>query len=150
MKNAGLKNDFFLITCEHGGNRIPSRYRQLFDGHEHLLSTHRGYDAGALRLARELAAALDAPLFAATVSRLLIDLHRSLLHPKLYSEATRPASEAVRQEIWQRNYLPYRTKVEAQIERAFSCAGRGGRRAGRGGAPGRGGGPRGAGSGRGD
>src|SRR3569832_572377 len=118
MKNAGLKNDFFLITCEHGGNRIPSRYRQLFDGHEQLLSTPRGYAAGALRLERDLAAALDAPLFAATVSRLLIDLNRSLLHPKLYSEATRPASEAVRQEIRQRYYLPYRTKVEAQIERA--------------------------------
>lgn len=117
-----MRSDFFLISCEHGGNRIPSRYRPLFDGCAHLLNTHRGYDAGALRLARELAQALNAPLFAATVSRLLIDLNRSLLHPKLYSEATRPASEAVRREIWQRYYLPYRSKVESRIERAFSCA----------------------------
>lgn len=117
-----VKSDFYLITCEHGGNRIPSRYRPLFNGYEHLLPTHRGYDAGALQLAREIAAALGAPLFAATVSRLLIDLNRSLIHPRLYSEATRPASEAVRREIWQRYYLPYRTKVETQIENAFSGA----------------------------
>src|SRR3569623_2690779 len=100
-----MRSDFFLISSEHGGNRIPARYRALFDGHAELLGSHRGYDAGALRLARELAQALDAPLFAATVSRLLIDLNRSLLHPQLYSEAPRPASEAVRREIWQRYYL---------------------------------------------
>jgi predicted N-formylglutamate amidohydrolase len=117
-----MKADLFLVTCEHGGNRIPSRYRPLFRDHEALLPTHRGYDAGALRLAKEMAAALAAPVFAATVSRLLIDLNRSLIHPDLYSEATRPASEAIRREIWQRYYLPYRTKVETRIEQAYSKA----------------------------
>ncbi|MDB5761270.1 MAG: N-formylglutamate amidohydrolase [Herminiimonas sp.] len=119
-----MKNDSFIITCEHGGNRIPSRYRSLFDGHEALLPTHRGYDAGALRLAREMAGALHAPLYVSTVSRLLIDLNRSLIHPQLYSEATRKASKAVQQEIWQRYYLPYRTKIETQIRQAIGCSDR--------------------------
>lgn len=52
--------DAFVVTCEHGGNRIPARCRALFRCHEDLLATHRNYNPGALALARELAAALDA------------------------------------------------------------------------------------------
>jgi predicted N-formylglutamate amidohydrolase len=109
----------FLATCEHGGNRIPQRYRQLFRGWEHLLHSHRGYDAGALKLARELAEMLQASFFAATVSRLLIDLNRSIGHPRLYSEVTRPAPIKVRHEILECYYLPYRNSVEANIARAI-------------------------------
>ena len=110
--NAG---DAFYITCEHGGNRIPSRYHAFFQGKEALLRTHRGYDAGALRVARELSEALSAPLLASTVSRLLVDLNRSLGHPQLFSEATRPIAGELRQEILTRYYLPYRTKAETAI-----------------------------------
>lgn len=114
------KTDHFLITCEHGGNRIPSRYRHLFAGSEALLRTHRGYDAGALALARALAGALAAPLFVATTSRLLVDLNRSIGHPRLYSEATRAAPVSVRCEILERYYLPYRSKVEADVAEAVA------------------------------
>lgn len=104
-----------LITCEHGGNQIPPRYRRLFRGHEGLLQTHRGYDPGGLTMAKDLAEAFKATLFVATVSRLLIDLNRSIGHPKLYSEATRPAPAGVRREILEAHYLPYRSQVEAHI-----------------------------------
>jgi predicted N-formylglutamate amidohydrolase len=109
------KQDSTLITCEHGGNHIPPRYRHLFKGHEDLLQTHRGYDAGALTMAQEMAEALKAPLFVATTSRLLIDLNRSLGHPRLYSEATRMASKELRREILEAHYLPYRSQVEAAV-----------------------------------
>lgn len=107
--------DHILITCEHGGNRIPPRYRVLFAGFEALLHSHRGYDPGALAVARKFARALDAPLFVSTTSRLLIDLNRSIGHPKLYSEATRDAPAAVRREILDTHYLPYRDEVEAHV-----------------------------------
>jgi predicted N-formylglutamate amidohydrolase len=114
------KTDHFLITCEHGGNRIPSCYRHLFAGLEDLLQTHRGYDAGALVLARELAKALAAPLFVSTTSRLLVDLNRSIGHPRLYSEATRDAPVAVRSEILKNYYLPHRNQVEADVAKAVA------------------------------
>src|SRR5512139_3996354 len=104
-----------LITCEHGGNSVPPRYRHLFRGHEELLRTHRGYDAGGLAMAKDLAGAFNATLFVATISRLLIDLNRSIGHPKLYSEATRAAPADVRREILEAHYLPYRNQVEAHI-----------------------------------
>jgi predicted N-formylglutamate amidohydrolase len=114
------KPDHFLITCEHGGNRIPPRYRHLFAGFEALLQTHRGYDAGALALARELAKALAAPLFVSTTCRLVIDLNRSIGHPRLYSEATRDAPATVRSGILESYYLPHRNKVEADIAKAVA------------------------------
>ena len=76
-------NDALIITCEHGGCEVPALYAPLFAGHEALLQTHRGWDMGALALARELARAFNAPLFSATTTRLLIDL-------KLRPSATGP------------------------------------------------------------
>jgi predicted N-formylglutamate amidohydrolase len=114
------RSDYFLITCEHGGKRIPPRYGSLFAGFEVLLRSHRGYDPGALTVARELAKALAAPLFVSTTSRLLIDLNRSIGHPRLYSEVTRDVPVALRREILEQRYLPYRNRVETHIGEAIA------------------------------
>ncbi|HEX7971732.1 MAG TPA: N-formylglutamate amidohydrolase [Thiobacillus sp.] len=116
--------DRILISCEHGGNRIPARYRPLFAGFEAMLRSHRGYDPGALALARALAAALAAPLFVSTTSRLLIDLNRSIGHPRLYSEATRNVPATIRRAILESHYLPYRNRVEAAVAGAIARGGR--------------------------
>ena len=112
--------DSFLVTCEHGGNRIPAPWQALFRGHAALLDTHRGYDPGALIMARQLARALRAPLVTSTISRLLIDLNRSLGHPQLFSVATRGAPKSVRERIVERHYVPYRTQVERLVRRSVS------------------------------
>jgi len=105
----------FLITCEHGGNRIPAAYLAHFVRQEDLLHSHRGYDPGALAMARELAQRLDAPLHYSTVSRLLVDLNRSPRHPRLHGETIRALPEGVRRDIVERHYLPYRERVEGSI-----------------------------------
>ena len=112
--------DSFLVTCEHGGNRIPAAYRALFHEHAALLDTHRGYDSGALVMARQLAAALHAPLVTSTVSRLLIDLNRSIGHPQLFSAAIRSADATLRERIVEQHYLPYRERVEHLVRRSVS------------------------------
>jgi predicted N-formylglutamate amidohydrolase len=112
--------DCFLITCEHGGNRIPAPCRPLFRGRRALLDSHRGYDPGALVMARELARAFTAPLVTSTISRLVIDLNRSLGHPQLFSAATRGAPAALRAEIVERHYLPYRAEVERLVSHSVS------------------------------
>src|SRR5205085_624335 len=105
--NLRVPIDAFLVTCEHGGNRIPPQYQALFHDYHDLLETHRGYDPGALVMAKQLAAALRSPLVSSTVSRLLIDLNRSIGHPQLYSEVTRKVSSAVRRQIVAHYYQPY-------------------------------------------
>jgi predicted N-formylglutamate amidohydrolase len=112
--------DYIVITCEHGGNRIPARYQYLFQTPEYrlLLDSHRGFDPGALLMARELAAPLSAPLVASTTSRLLVDLNRSLNHPQLHSPATRAAPAEVRRQIVEHYYQPYRAEAGMLVEQA--------------------------------
>ncbi|MGA7951795.1 MAG: N-formylglutamate amidohydrolase [Thiobacillaceae bacterium] len=117
-------SDGFVITCEHGGNRIPAAYRDLFEPHQALLDSHRGFDPGALAMARALATALGAPLVASTVSRLLVDLNRSIGHPHLHFEASRKAHTDARQRILKRYYQPYRAQAERLVRQAIADHGR--------------------------
>lgn len=111
---------FILISCEHGGNRIPPEYRKFFRYASEALRSHRGFDAGALVMAHDYADALGAPLIASTTSRLLIDLNRSLGHPNLYSEFSREIPRHERQHIVEQHYLPHRSLVEATIAQAVA------------------------------
>src|SRR5688572_10798383 len=107
-----------LITCEHGGNRVPPRYRHLFRGHRALLESHRGYDPGALALARDFAAAFDAELVYSTTSRLLVELNRSPNHPQLFSAITQNLAREERQRLLERYYFPYREWVESAVRQS--------------------------------
>ena len=110
-----------IISCEHGGNALPPAHAALFVGHEVLLASHRGWDPGALLLGRELAQATGAALFAATTTRLLIDLNRSIGHRDLYSEITRPLPRRLREEIVALHYRPHRAAVEAAVAAAIAA-----------------------------
>jgi len=116
-----IVRDFVVVTCEHGGNRIPAEYRGMFRGWRRILDTHRGYDPGALVMARQLSGMLDAPLVWSTVSRLLIDLNRSLDNPNVWSDATRDLPPAMQQRIVRRHYAPYRQRVAAIIQGAIAA-----------------------------
>ena len=119
----GTTGPGLVISCEHGGNRIPVPYRGLFLEHQPLLDTHRGFDAGALLMARTLAAAFGAPLVFATVSRLLVDLNRSIGHPRLHLAVIRAAPAEVRQRILDRYYAPYRKQGEDLVRQAIAVRG---------------------------
>jgi predicted N-formylglutamate amidohydrolase len=65
----------FVLLCEHASRLLPSGYARLglpaaeFD-------RHIAWDIGAAEMATRMACLLDAPLFLAGYSRLLIDLNR--------------------------------------------------------------------------
>lgn len=110
-----------VVSCEHGGNRIPARWRPLFARANGLLSTHRGLDRGAARLARVIARRFGAGLHVASVSRLVVDLNRSLHHRDLFSRYTRPLPLSDRRRILARHYAPYRDGVEREIARHLAA-----------------------------
>jgi predicted N-formylglutamate amidohydrolase len=116
--------DRLVITCEHAGNVVPERYRPLFAGHAHLLPTHRGWDPGALLLAREMAERFHAPLYFDETTRLLADLNRSLGNPELHSEATRHLSLRERRELLDAHYHPHRGRVDAAMAAAVASGDR--------------------------
>jgi predicted N-formylglutamate amidohydrolase len=111
------RGDQLVITCEHGGSAVPPAFEALFSGREVLLDSHRGWDAGALDLARQMADAFRVSLHAATTTRLLVDLNRSIGHRQLFSEVTRALPRARRESLVDRHYRPHRQAVEADIAR---------------------------------
>lgn len=124
-----------IISCEHGGNHVPPEYRALFRGRRSVLQSHRGWDRGALELARELSSGLHvqgsepmlrpripgALLFFSETTRLLVDLNRSLHHRQLFSEFTRGCDREVKEQILAGHYHPYRKKVEDTVRQSISA-----------------------------
>lgn len=110
----------FVLLCEHASNFIPAEYDALgLPAAE--LKRHIAYDIGAANLARRLSQLLDAPLFLAGYSRLLIDLNRPWRAPSSIpeiSEATvipgnigiDAAERARRQAAW---FTPFHDRVAA-------------------------------------
>jgi predicted N-formylglutamate amidohydrolase len=65
----------FVILCDHASNRIPAEY-EPFGLSGDALASHVAWDPGALAVARQLSARLDAPLVWPDVSRLILDCNR--------------------------------------------------------------------------
>ncbi len=118
-----MKTRTLIITCEHGGNAIPRPYRDLFKGRRNLLDSHSGYDLGALAMARRMAKRFGAPLFAATRSRLLVDLNRSIGHPNLFSTITRTLAATEKEDILRKYYTPHRDPIQKSVSESI-CSGR--------------------------
>jgi predicted N-formylglutamate amidohydrolase len=64
-----------LILCEHASHRIPHRYGDLGLA-ETDRQSHAAWDPGALALAKALSDALESPLIASRISRLVYDCNR--------------------------------------------------------------------------
>lgn len=111
-----------LLTCEHGGNKVPLSYRPLFREHEEVLETHRGYDIGALELFTTMKSVADVSFFSET-SRLLVELNRSVHHAKVFSEFSQVLGPVEKERLLAKHYTPYREEVE-QMVADFVSAGR--------------------------
>lgn len=65
-----------VLVCEHAANTIPPEFKRLGLS-EQALQSHIAWDPGALAVAQAMSVALDAPLVAHQVSRLVYDCNRS-------------------------------------------------------------------------
>lgn len=108
-----------VVTCEHAGNRVPAAYRALFAGAEKRLASHRGWDPGALPLARALARAFRVPCHAVPWTRLLVEANRSPHHPAFWSDLTRDLAADEKAQILATYWKPHRLAVRATIARAL-------------------------------
>lgn len=73
QRREGTSN--FVIVVDHASNRVPRRLANLGLPQAEL-ERHIGWDIGALAVASQVAAALDAPLISQNYSRLVIDCNR--------------------------------------------------------------------------
>lgn len=109
-----------LLLCDHASNAVPGDIDLGID--PALLDLHIAIDIGAAAVTRALAAKLDAPAVLATVSRLVIDLHREPDHGGLIpatSDGHRiPGNEGVdRAARIARFHAPYHRRLRDQIRR---------------------------------
>lgn len=109
-----------ILSCEHGGAEIPRAFEKFFKNSRNVLKTHRALDIGALPIAKDMARITGAPLDYATVSRLIVDLNRSLGSRSLFSSYTKSLSRPERKEILTKHYFPYRRKIEGRIAKEIT------------------------------
>lgn len=113
-------NGSILLLCDHASNAVPSDIDLGID--PTLLDLHIAIDIGAAAVTRALAARLEAPAILATVSRLVIDLHREPDHPGLIpatSDGHRiPGNEGIdRAARIARFHAPYHRCLRDQVRR---------------------------------
>lgn len=96
-----------LITAEHASNAVPGEWARCFSRHSEVLQTHRAWDPGSNELADLLASQLSAPLLKGQATRLLIDLNRSIGHPRLFSEFSRSLHQSERDRLVRSLHTPH-------------------------------------------
>jgi predicted N-formylglutamate amidohydrolase len=107
-----------LISCEHGGRKIPREYETYLTSEDQaLLSTHRGWDQGALVMAKNVSRTEQAPLYFTEISRLLVDCNRSIAHRQCFGPSFRALPTEKKQQIAADFYHPYRASVVEGLER---------------------------------
>lgn len=106
----------FIFSCEHGGYEIPELYQSYFAGQKAVLQSHRGWDKGALEIAKYISRRADSKLISNSVSRLLIECNRTLEHGDLFSEFTKKLPHDMLKNLVEEYYLPYRNSIERKIE----------------------------------
>jgi len=102
-----------ILSCEHGGNKVPEKYQYVFEQHTPILNSHRGYDLGALDVFNVLKPLSKASFFSEE-SRLLIERNRSLHHKNLFSEFSKEFSLEEKEALI-KSYKTYRNSVETAI-----------------------------------
>ncbi len=121
----------FVISAEHASNHIPGSYKNLGLTRRQL-DSHIAWDPGSAIIARACAKALGCPCHEGRHARLLVDLNRSLHHPKLmasrsFSIAVPGNCDLTREEKERRirlYYAPYREVVLGDVRRAIERSGR--------------------------
>ncbi len=114
-----------VLVCEHASNRFPAEFGDLGIGPE-VARSHVAWDPGARAVAVAVSEAMDAPLVASTVSRLVYDCNRPPDAPDAMPAESeifeipgnRNLDQAERNARIRSVYMPFKTALEAQIRRA--------------------------------
>ena len=117
FRGDGKRRRSLILSCEHGGNRIPAEYRHLFRGAAQVVASHRGWDPGALDLARYLGRHFQIPVAEETLCRLLVEPNRAPSNPRIWSKYSAGLAAGEKQRVLDRYWWPHRRKVESAVSK---------------------------------
>lgn len=103
----------YLISCENATCAVPEAYRDIFRGHEEVLTSSEGWEPGSLNLAQGFAMKLRTPLVHGDVTRLLMDFEND--GEDRWSRFSLTLPEATRAKIVDRHARPYLTMLRQRI-----------------------------------
>jgi predicted N-formylglutamate amidohydrolase len=108
-----------IFTCEHAHYQVPRAALPFFTASAITLKSHRGYDAGALKIAHHLSKEFRAPLIAGQYSRLVVDLNRSADLPEVHSKFLN-CPNSVCADLIRAIHVPFRQHTSNVIRRSLS------------------------------
>ncbi len=114
-----LKNRYLLISCEHASAHVPKDFQSLFLDNTTILTTHHAYDIGAIVVAKQCAGLANHAVYG-NITRLLIDLNRSLTNRSVFSAWRKRLSEQEKRLLIDNYYQPYRDNVIKHVEQAIN------------------------------
>lgn len=104
-----------VVSCEHGSNAVPVMYYEKSQQYKTLLATHEGWDIGAYAVAKQIADFHNTPFFSGEISRLLIDLNRSLWSKGVFGKIGNRLNENEKKDLITHYYDTYRSRVLQKI-----------------------------------
>lgn len=119
MKTAFMSEKWnIVLTCEHASRLNAPECEAYIDFLDY--DDHEIFDAGAEQLANWLKDKFKAPLYSGEVSRLVIDLNRSL-GKKPISKCFGSIDHPEYAQLIDKYYYPFRNKVENKIALSLPC-----------------------------
>ena len=111
-----------IITCEHGGNKLPEEYKNLIP--QNVLHSHRAWDPGAIEIFKSFCNLPHYFCLVSETSRLLVELNRSENNRNLFSKYSKAIPPNEKKIIIEKYYYPFRSivleKAKAAIELGFT------------------------------
>tara|TARA_R110002110_G_scaffold110803_7_gene276134 strand:- start:1720 stop:2448 length:729 start_codon:yes stop_codon:yes gene_type:complete len=113
-----------VIICDHATNFMPERYGNL--GLDAVrLNEHIAWDPGAIEVASHMSARLEAPVVAAGLSRLVIDMNRPegaagsivAVSDGVAVPGNQNLSDADRRQRFEDHHIPYHQGIEDLLNR---------------------------------
>lgn len=104
----------FVLSCEPATSAVPEWHRELFKGHEEILSTE-GWSPGSLNLAQAFATKLRILLAHGDVTKLLLDFSRRPGDPERFSRFSKKLNEDQQRKLDERHHLSFINLLKQRI-----------------------------------
>lgn len=119
MAKFSVSKPLLVLTCEHGGYKVPSQFSSLKNLRTITTRAHLNWDPGALQVTKFLSQKLNAPYFANVYSRGLVDCNRSDNNPKRFPRCNPPLSAEDKDRLDRLILKPYKSKVRQFLKSQF-------------------------------
>ncbi|HBJ35525.1 MAG TPA: hypothetical protein DDZ51_12405 [Planctomycetaceae bacterium] len=113
----------YLVTCEHGSNRVPRSLSSYFNAQESAsrFICMEGFDIGARPVARHFASRLGCAAVEAKYSPIVIDCNRPASHRAIFSPQARQIPLQERQALLQEVHAVHHKAVRSLIDHQHRC-----------------------------